>query len=66
MGGYGIHQPSRYTNNIFYNCVLNPSTGSEWQQGNFLLENGGNIVEGNVTYDNTPSTKLKYVFCEDT
>ncbi len=64
LGGYGNHFPSNYTNNLCYNCCLNPSTSQEWTQSIFLIEDGGNIFANNTIYDDTPSTKLKYVFCE--
>jgi len=64
FGGYGQHYPSSYTNNLFYNCCLTPNTAYEWSQGLFLLEDGGNVIANNTVYDDTPSTALKYVFCE--
>jgi len=50
LGGYGRHTPSVYRGNTFYNCVQSPDTSAEIYQGIFILEDGGNIVENNVIY----------------
>ena len=50
LGGYGTHTTSVFRGNTFYNCCQSPTTDAEISQGIFMLEDGGNIVENNVIY----------------
>jgi len=64
--GYGLQTAQKTSHgNVFYNCITNPDTSTEWAQAIFLSELGGQDYDGNIIYDDLgAASKLKYVFTE--
>lgn len=55
MGGYGFHVASVYDNNLFINCVRKPVSPSSYGElAIFQIEDGGNVVQNNTVYNETP------------
>lgn len=52
LGGYGVHGPTIYDNNLLINCVVNNAgSGNDVLQTACLLEDGGNVVQNNLIYN---------------
>lgn len=62
--GYGYHFPSRYTNNIFYNVCVTANVAHAYNQAPFLMEEGGNVIEGNTFYATSSTSTMGYIFTE--
>lgn len=51
IGGYGAHGPCTIDNNIFIQCGTACQTNNTWEFALIGLEDGGNVVQNNLFYN---------------